>query len=145
VESVRKKSPTVTAVKDMTYKTAILIGAFQVLSIIPGTSRSGATILGAMILGCSRVMAAEFSFFLAVPVMFGVSALKLMTNEYVMTGKEWAILLTAMVVAYVVSLAAVKFLTDFVKRHDFKSFGWYRIVLGIVVIGWFVTEHFVFG
>ncbi len=134
----KKRSPRVTSISSMSYKTALLIGAFQVLSIIPGTSRSGATILGAILLGCSREIAAEFSFFLAIPVMFGVSALKLVTNDYVMTGTEWIILVLAMAVAYAVSMIAVKFLTGFVKKHDFKIFGWYRIVLGIVVIGYFL-------
>ena len=122
----------------MSYKTALLIGAFQVLSIVPGTSRSGATILGAILLGCSREIAAEFSFFLAIPVMFGVSALKLVTNDYAMSGTEWLILGLAMVVAYVVSMVAVKFLTGFVKKHDFKVFGWYRIALGAIVIAYFL-------
>lgn len=121
----------------MTYKTALLIGLFQVLSIVPGTSRSGATILGAMIIGCSRELAAEFSFFLAIPVMFGVSFLKIVTNDYVMTGNEWALLIIGMVVAYLMSLAAVKFLVNYVRKHDFKVFGWYRIVLGILVIAYF--------
>ncbi len=130
----RKKSATVTDISALTYKTALLIGLFQVLSIVPGTSRSGATILGAVILGLSREAAAEFSFFLAIPVMFGVSFLKLATNEYVMTGCEWILLIVGMAVAYLVSLASVKFLTDYVKRHDFKIFGKYRIVLGIIVL-----------
>lgn len=121
----------------MTYKTALLIGLFQVLSIIPGTSRSGATILGAMLIGCSRGLAAEFSFFLAIPVMFGVSFLKIITNDYVMTGQTWILLAVAMVVAYIVSLIAVKFLVSYVRKHDFKVFGWYRIILGIVVILYF--------
>ena len=121
----------------MTYKTALLIGLFQVLSIIPGTSRSGATILGAMLIGCSRGLAAEFSFFLAIPVMFGVSFLKIITNDYVMTGQAWILLAVAMVVAYIVSLIAVKFLVSYVRKHDFKVFGWYRIILGIVVILYF--------
>ena len=133
----KKRRPKIQSVQDMTYQTALGIGLFQVLSIIPGTSRSGATILGAMILGCSREIAAEFSFFLAIPVMFGVSFLKLITNDYIMTGAEWGLLLTAMVIAYVVSMAAVKFLVDYVKRHDFKVFGWYRIILGILVILFF--------
>ena len=123
--------------KDMTYRTALLIGLFQVLSIVPGTSRSGATILGAMILGCSRGLAAEFSFFLALPVMVGVSFLKIVTNDYIMTGYEWAVLLVGMVVAYVVSMAAVKFLVSYVRKHDFKVFGYYRIVLGILVLLYF--------
>ena len=134
----RKKGAKITSIDNMSYKTALLIGAFQVLSIIPGTSRSGATILGAIILGCSREIAAEFSFFLAIPVMFGVSFLKLVTNDYVMAGWEWVILGVAMAVAYVVSMAAVKFLTDFVKKHDFKLFGYYRIILGALVIAYFL-------
>jgi len=122
----------------MSYKTALLIGAFQGLSIIPGTSRSGSTILGAMILGCSREVAAEFSFFLAIPVMVGVSFLKLVTFEGAITQGNWIILAIAMVTAYAVSMVAVKFLTSFVKKHDFKVFGWYRIILGAVVIGYFL-------
>lgn len=141
IETVnKKKSPAVTSISTMSYKTALLIGAFQVLSIVPGTSRSGATILGAILLGCSREIAAEFSFFLAIPVMFGVSALKLVTNDYVMASSEWIILGVAMVVAYAVSMIAVKFLTGFVKKHDFKVFGWYRIILGVLVIGWFLLK-----
>lgn len=130
----RKKNAVVTDINALTYKTALLIGLFQVLSIVPGTSRSGATILGAVILGLSREVAAEFSFFLAIPVMFGVSFLKLATNEYAMTGYEWILLIVGMAVAYLVSLASVKFLTDYVKRHDFKVFGKYRIALGIIVL-----------
>ena len=122
--------------KELDYKTALLVGAFQVLSIIPGTSRSGSTILGAMILGCSRSVAAEFSFFLAIPVMVGVSLLKIVTNDYVMTGVEWSLLITGMITAYVISLASVKFLMNYVRNHDFKVFGWYRIVLGIIVIAY---------
>lgn len=121
----------------MTYKTALLIGLFQVLSIVPGTSRSGATILGAMILGCSRGLAAEFSFFLAIPVMLGVSFLKIVTNDYIMTGFEWIVLLIGMAVAYVVSMAAVKFLVSYVRKHNFRVFGYYRIVLGILVLLYF--------
>lgn len=120
---------------DLDYKTALFIGLFQVLSIIPGTSRSGATILGAILLGTSRSVAAEFSFFLAIPIMFGVSILKIATNDYIMTQNKWILLLITAVVSYVVSLLSVKFLTNFVKKHDFKVFGIYRIILGIVVIG----------
>ncbi len=130
----KQKKPTVTSMNDMSYKTAILIGLFQVLSIVPGTSRSGATILGAMLVGTSRGIAAEFSFFLAIPVMFGVSFLKIVTNDYIMSATEWGLLLTGMVTAYIVSMASVKFLVNYVRKHDFKVFGWYRIVLGIVVI-----------
>lgn len=128
------KTPKTTEMSEMSYKTAFIIGLFQVLSIVPGTSRSGATILGAIIIGCSRGLAAEFSFFLAIPVMFGVSILKIFTNEYVMTAAEWGLLAIGMVSAYAVSLASVKFLTDYVRKHDFKPFGWYRIALGVIVI-----------
>lgn len=135
------KTAKIESMNDMTYKTALLIGLFQVLSIVPGTSRSGATILGAMIIGCSRGLAAEFSFFLAIPVMFGVSFLKIVTNDYVMTGNEWTLLIIGMAVAYLVSLAAVKFLVNYVRKHDFKVFGWYRIILGILVIAYFTLIH----
>ena len=133
IENNEKKIKT-SDIDKLSYKTAILIGMFQVLSIVPGTSRSGSTILGAMLLGCSREVAAEFSFFLAIPVMFGVSALKLVTNDYIMTSSEWGILIVGMIVAYVISMITVKFLMDYVRKHDFKSFGIYRIVLGIIVI-----------
>lgn len=131
-----RKSEKVVSIKDMTYKTALFIGLFQALSIIPGTSRSGATILGAMILGCSRSVSAEFSFFLAIPVMFGVSFLKIVTNDIPVTPEQWLLLALAMVIAYVVSIFSVKFLTNYVKKHDFKVFGWYRIVLGIAVLAY---------
>lgn len=133
----KHKPVRIDSMNEMTYKTALMIGLFQVLSIIPGTSRSGATILGAMIIGCSRGVAAEFSFFLAIPVMFGVSLLKIVKNGLGMGGEELAILLTGMVVAYIVSLLAIKFLMNYVRKHDFKSFGYYRIVLGILVIAYF--------
>lgn len=134
----RGKAAPITDMNQMTYKTALLIGLFQVLSIIPGTSRSGATILGAMLIGCSRPLAAEFSFFLAIPVMFGVSFLKIVTNDYLMTGTEWGLLLLAMATAYVVSMLSVKFLVNYVRKHDFKVFGWYRIALGIFVLLYFI-------
>jgi len=136
IESMSKKER-VTELSQLTYKTALVIGLFQVLSIIPGTSRSGSTILGAMIVGTSRSLAAEFSFFLAIPIMFGVSFLKIVTYEGTLTGQDIAVLVTGMVCAYLVSMAAIKFLVGFVKKHDFKSFGWYRIALGIIVIGFF--------
>lgn len=138
----KDKKPKITSMNEMTYKTAMLIGLFQVLSIIPGTSRSGATILGAMLIGCSRGIAAEFSFFLAIPVMVGVSFLKIVTNDLVMTSFEWILLLVGMVVAYVVSLVSVKFLVNYVGKHDFKVFGWYRIVLGIIVLTYFAITTF---
>ena len=136
VENMNKKEK-VTTMNNMTYKTALLIGAFQVLSIIPGTSRSGATILGAMLVGCSRYVAAEFSFFLAIPVMLGVSFLKILKYGLSMKMGEITILLTGMIVAYVVSLLAIKFLMEYVKKRDFKVFGYYRIILGIIVILYF--------
>lgn len=136
IESRHKKTA-VGSMNDMTYKTALYIGLFQVLSIIPGTSRSGATILGAMIVGCSRDVAAEFSFFLAIPVMFGVSLLKILKYGLAMSGADAAVLLTGMAVAYIVSMLAIKFLMNYVRKHDFKSFGYYRIILGAAVILYF--------
>lgn len=130
----KNRTPKINDIAELDYKTALFIGLFQVLSIIPGTSRSGATILGAILIGTSRVVAAEFSFFLAIPVMFGVSFLKIVTNDYIMTESEWILLAVAFVVSYVVSLISVKFLTNFVKKHNFKPFGIYRTVLGIIVI-----------
>ncbi len=131
-----KREAKITSIKEMSYKTALYIGLFQVLSIIPGTSRSGATILGAMLVGTSRATASEFSFFLAIPVMFGTSFLKIITNDYLMTANEWMLLIVAMVVAYTVSLIAVKFLMNYIRKHDFKIFGIYRIILGILVIAY---------
>jgi len=136
VENMAKKEK-VTEISQMSYKTALIIGLFQVLSIIPGTSRSGSTILGAMIVGASRGLAAEFSFFLAIPIMFGVSFLKIVTYEGVLTGTDIGVLLAGMVCAYVISLCAIKFLVNFVKKHDFKLFGWYRMALGLIVIAYF--------
>ena len=136
----RKKQPTVTSINALTYKTALIIGAFQVLSIIPGTSRSGATILGAIIIGCSREVAAEFSFFLAVPVMVGVSFLKIVTNDTPIGGFDILVLLIGMVIAYVVSLVSMKLLVDYVKKHDFKVFGIYRIILAVIVVVFFTVK-----
>ncbi len=133
----RKKTFVVDSIGDMSYKTALYIGLFQVLSIIPGTSRSGATILGAMLVGCSRGVAAEFSFFLAIPVMFGVSLLKILKYGLAMSGQDAVVLLLGMLVAYITSMVSIKFLTNYVKSHDFKFFGVYRIVLGIIVILYF--------
>lgn len=141
VEKLNKKT-SVSDIGEMSYKTALLIGLFQVLSIIPGTSRSGATILGAMLVGCKREVAAEFSFFLAIPVMFGVSILKIakfVLDGLTMSSFEIAVLLIGMLVAYVVSMVCIKLLVGFVKKHDFKAFGIYRIILGIVVISYFLA------
>lgn len=134
----KDKKPTITTFGELTYKTAFLIGMFQVLSLIPGTSRSGATILGAIILGTSRFIAAEFSFFLSIPVMFGASALKLVKFGFEYTQMEIVILLVGVVVAFVVSIVAIKFLINYIKKNDFKAFGYYRIVLGILVILYFL-------
>ena len=133
---------TVTDVGSISYKLAFLIGAFQMLALIPGTSRSGSTILGAMLLGCTRGAAAEFSFFMAIPTMLGASLLKvvkLFAEGVTVTALEWGILAVGCVSAFFVSLAAIKFLMDFVKKHSFASFGWYRIVLGVFVIGYFLV------
>ena len=133
----KTRTPKVETLNDITYKTAFFIGMFQVLSIIPGTSRSGATIIGALLLGVSRVAAAEFTFFLAVPVMFGLSALKLIKFGLSFTGAELAILIIGCVVAYLVSIVVIKFLMGYIKKHDFKIFGWYRLVLGVIVLLYF--------
>lgn len=134
----KDKKPKIDSFNDLSYKTALIIGLFQVLSLVPGTSRSGVTILGAIILGSSRFIAAEFSFFLSIPVMFGASALKLIKFGFNFTSMELAILFTGMVVAFIVSVIAIKFLLTYIKRNDFKAFGWYRIVLGILVLGYFL-------
>ena len=133
----KTRTPKIETLNDITYKTAFFIGLFQVLSIIPGTSRSGATIIGALLLGVSRVAAAEFTFFLAVPVMFGLSALKLIKFGFSFTSAELAILIIGCVVAYLVSIVVIKFLMGYIKKHDFKVFGWYRIVLGVIVLLYF--------
>lgn len=132
----------VTNLASMPWKTAIGIGAFQVLSLVPGTSRSGSTIIGGLLLGCSRSVAAEFTFYLAIPVMFGASALRLgkyLLEGNVFTSNELMVLLVGSLVAFLVSLAAIRFLMGFVRKHDFKPFGWYRIALGIVVIIFFTV------
>lgn len=130
----KNRLPRIDAAKDIDYKTALIIGAFQVLSLIPGTSRSGATILGAILVGVSRPAAAEFTFFLAIPVMFGASLLKIVKFGLAFTGTEILLLSIGCAVAFVVSLFAIKFLMNFVKKHDFTPFGWYRIILGAIVL-----------
>lgn len=123
---------------DLSYMTALAIGIFQILSLVPGTSRSGATILGAIILGTSRNIAAEYSFFLSIPIMFGASALKLIKFGLDFTSLELAVLMTGMVVAFIVSVIAIRLLIKYIKNNDFKAFGWYRIILGVLVLGYFV-------
>lgn len=139
VENYNKhREPQVGELSDLTYKIAVIIGCFQVLALIPGTSRSGATIIGAMILGTSRFVAAEYSFFLSIPVMFGASFLKLVKYGFHYTGMEVTILVVGMLVAFIVSIVAIKFLLGYIKKNDFKAFGVYRIVLGIVVAAYFL-------
>ena len=141
VENWNKKStPSVTKLSALSYKTALFIGMFQVLSLIPGTSRSGATIIGALLLGVSRYVAAEFTFFLAIPVMFGASGLKLVkffVDGGGFAGMEFALLIVGCIVAFVVSIIAIKFLMGYIKKNDFKVFGYYRIILGILVLLYF--------
>lgn len=134
----RRMRPRVTKLGQLTYQTAIIIGLFQVLAaVFPGTSRSGATIIGALLIGVSRTVAAEFTFFLAIPVMFGASLLKLVKFGFHFTGLEIGILAVGMVSAFIVSVIVIRFLMGYIKKHDFKVFGWYRIVLGIIVLLYF--------
>lgn len=135
VEKLHKgKSFKINDISEITFKTVALIGIFQVLALIPGTSRSGATIVGAMIIGVGRTAAAEFTFYLAVPVMFGASFLKILKFGFAFTAAETAALILGMVVAFAVSIVAIKFLMSYIKKHDFTVFGWYRIVLGVIVL-----------
>lgn len=134
----RGRRPRVTSFRKLPYSMALGIGVFQILALIPGTSRSGATILGAILLGASRSIAAEFSFFLGIPVMFGASFLKLIKFGFAFSGSELAILLVGMVTAFVVSVLAIKFLMSYIKKNDFKPFGYYRIVLGVLVLIYFI-------
>ena len=139
----KKNTPAVTKLSELSYKTALIIGGFQVLSLIPGTSRSGATILGALLIGVSRTVASEFTFFLAIPVMFGASGLKIL--KFVMegggfTGMEATMLIVGCVVAFFVSVLAIKFLMGYIKKNDFNLFGYYRIVLGVLVLGYFLIS-----
>ena len=147
VEKIKNgKNYRINSVHGLTYKDALVIGAFQMLSLIPGTSRSGSTILGGMLTGVSRVASAEFSFFMAIPVMLGASLLKIVKFALAgvtVSGFEISLLLVAMAVSFAVSLVAIKFLMEFVKKHNFTPFGVYRILLGTVVIGYFLIKSFV--
>lgn len=134
----RHKRPIVNNFQQLTYRTAFIIGLYQILALIPGTSRSGATILGAMLAGTSRSVAAEFTFFLGIPVMFGASLLKLVKFGFNFTGFEMLILSVGTIVSFLVSVIAIKFLLRYIKKNDFKAFGYYRIVLGIVVLMYFL-------
>lgn len=134
----RSRNPKVTSLSEITYTMALLIGIFQVLAaVFPGTSRSGATIVGALLIGVSRTVAAEYTFFLAIPVMFGASLLKVVKFGFGFTATELSLLLIGTVVSFVVSLFALRFLMNYVKKHDFKVFGWYRIALGLAVLLYF--------
>ena len=134
----RRMRPRVTKLGQLTYQTAIIIGLFQVLAaVFPGTSRSGATIIGALLIGVSRTVAAEFTFFLAIPVMFGASLLKLVKFGFHFSGLEIGILVVGMISAFIISVIVIRFLMGYIKKHDFKVFGWYRIVLGIIVLLYF--------
>lgn len=140
----KKNTPGIAKLSDLSYKTALLIGAFQVLSLIPGTSRSGATIIGALLLGVSRYVAAEFTFFLAIPVMFGASAIKLLkffSDGAGISGMEVAMLMVGCVTAFIVSVIAIKFLMGYIKKNDFKVFGYYRIILGVLVLAYFLLAN----
>ena len=133
------KDSKINSLKELSYNTVLLIGIFQLIAaIFPGTSRSGATIVGALLLGVSRTVAAEFTFFLAIPVMFGASLLKLVKFSFAFTGMELAILLVGMFIAFITSMFIIKFLMGYIKKHDFKVFGYYRIVLGIIVLFYFL-------
>ena len=144
---MKKREVRVSSIEEIDWKTALAIGAFQSLAVIPGTSRSGSTILGSMILGLSRPAAAEFSFFMAIPAMLGASLLKalgfgkfVLENGISVPAKAWVVLFVAMITAFAVSMIAIKFLMDFVRKHSFASFGWYRIALGTVVILYFAIR-----
>lgn len=139
----KNKSAKVNTINELTYQAALIIGLFQLIAaIFPGTSRSGATILGALLIGISRTVAAEFTFYLAVPVMFGASLLKIVKYDGGFTGSQIGILLIGMIVAFLVSVVVIKFLMDYIKKHDFKVFGWYRIILGILVLIYFGIKAF---
>lgn len=134
----KSRTPKVKNIDDLTYKAALIIGVFQLIAaVFPGTSRSGATIVGALLIGISRTVAAEFTFYLAVPVMFGASLLKLIKYDGGFASQEIMILATGMIIAFVVSVFVIKFLMDYIKKHDFKVFGWYRIILGALVLVYF--------
>jgi undecaprenyl-diphosphatase len=139
----KNTSPRITTLSDVTYKTAILIGLFQILALIPGTSRSGATILGAILIGTSRFVAAEFTFFLAIPVMIGASLIKIYKFGIDFSGNEILTLVLGMLTAFIVSILAIKFLMGYIKKHDFKAFGVYRIVLGFIVLLYFAAIQWI--
>ena len=139
IEDIHKnKQPKITSIAELSYYTVVLIGFFQLIAaVFPGTSRSGATIVGALILGVSRTVATEFTFFLAIPVMFGAALFKLVKFGFSFTPLEIWILVVGLVTAFITSIIAIKFLMQYIKKHTFKAFGWYRIILGLLVIAYF--------
>lgn len=140
----KDKKPRVNSLSEITFKDALLIGVFQLLAaVFPGTSRSGSTIMGGLAIGISRPVIAEFTFFLAIPVMFGASLLKIAKFGLTFSASQAVLLITAMIVAFVVSVIVIKFLMGYIKKHDFKVFGWYRIVLGIIVLLYFAFTHII--
>ena len=142
----KDRTPKINSIAEITYQTAFYIGLFQLIAaVFPGTSRSGATILGALMIGVSRTVAAEYTFFLAVPVMFGASLLKLVKFGLHFTAMEFGLLAVGMIVAFVVSIFVIKFLMQYIKKHDFKTFGWYRIVLGTLVLAYFAIKALCFS
>lgn len=138
IENNKNKHYQIKRLNEMTYKLAFMVGLFQVLSIIPGTSRSGATIIGGLLIGLPRVVAAEFTFFLAVPAMLGMSLIKILKFGLVFSFSEIIILLTGMITAFIVSIFVIKFLMSYIKKRDFKVFGYYRIILGVLVLFYFI-------
>jgi len=133
----RHKRPKITKFSQLSYKTALYIGMFQILALVPGTSRSGSTIIGAVLIGTSRYIAAEFSFFLAIPTMLGASLLKLLKAGFTFSAFEWLVMFVGSFVAFIVSVIVIKFFINYIKKHDFKAFGVYRIVLGLIVFLYF--------
>lgn len=141
----KRRKPKVTSIADITWTIALFIGIFQLLAMIPGTSRSGATIIGGILIGLSRKTAAEYTFFLAIPVMFGVSLIKIIQFGLSFTAFEALLMIVGMIVAFFVSVFAIKFLMGYIKKHDFKVFGWYRIALGILVLVYFACKTIFFA
>ncbi len=141
----KRRRPRMRNISELTWKTALMIGIFQVLALIPGTSRSGATIIGGILMGTSRKLASEYTFFLAVPVMFGASLLKLVKFGFHFTRVEVIYLGCGMLVAFIVSIFSIRFLMGYIRKHDFKAFGWYRIILGVLVICYFIGKTNLIG
>lgn len=140
IENYNKhRQPVITTLEELDYKRAFIIGVFQVLALVPGTSRSGSTIIGGLLFGTSRYVATEFTFFLAIPVMFGASFLKIVKFGLAYSLEELIVLVVGMVVAYIVSIISIKFLLYYIKNNDFKAFGWYRIILGLIVFAYFIV------